>query len=89
MSNLTEKRKGMPSVYKATYEEGWRLKNLGYDYGSNLLRKTMSNYMFRNTRLATFLEEHLQPIMVFWINRVKFIRIFFNFGVPKDYDKIN
>ena len=53
------------------------------------MRKTLSNYMFRNTRLATFLENHLQPIMVFWINRVKFIRIYFNFGVPKDYDKIN
>ena len=89
MSNLTNKRKGMPSVYKATYEEGWILKNLGNDYGSNLLKKTMSNYMFRNSRLATFLESHLQPIMVFWINRVKFLRIFYNFGVPKDYDKIN
>ena len=58
MSNLTEKRKGIPSVYKATYERGWQLKNLGYDYGSNLMRKTLSNYMFRNTRLATFLENH-------------------------------
>lgn len=89
MTNLTERRKGMPSVYKATYENGWELKNLGYDYGSNLLKKTLSNYMFRNNRLSTFLENHLQPIMVFWINRVKFIRIYFNFGVPKDYDKIN
>ena len=26
MSNLTEKRKGIPSVYKATYERGWQLK---------------------------------------------------------------
>ena len=32
MSNLTEKRKGIPSVYKATYERGWQLKNLGYDW---------------------------------------------------------
>tara|TARA_R100001591_G_C4302314_1_gene170683 strand:- start:573 stop:842 length:270 start_codon:yes stop_codon:yes gene_type:complete len=89
MSNLTKRRKGIPSVYKATYENGWELKNLGYDYGSNLLKKTMSNYMFRNSRLATFLEQFLQPILVFWINRVKFLRIFYNFGVPKDYDKIN
>jgi|TARA_R100000081_G_scaffold75685_1_gene42094 hypothetical protein len=89
MSNLTDRRKGMPSIYKATYENGWQLKNLGFDYGSNLLKKTLSNYMFRNTRLATFLENHLQPIMVYWINRVKYLRIYFNFGVPKDYDKIN
>ena len=89
MNKNTEKRKGIPSVYKATYERGWELKNLGFDYGSNLMRTTFSNYMFRNARLRTFLENHLQPIMVFWINRVKYLRIYFNFGVPKDYDKIN
>ena len=35
------------------------------------------------------LEEYLNPIMVFYINRVKYIRIFYNFAVPKWYQKIN
>jgi len=82
-------RTGFPSLFKATYNEGWEIKNLGNDYNSNLLRNSLSGYMFRNPKLREFLENHLQPIMTFYINRVKFLRIYFNFAVPKDYDKIN
>jgi len=82
-------RTGFPSLYKATYEEGWELKNLGYDYSNTLLRKTLSGYLFKNPKLRTFLENYLNPIMTFYINRVKYLRIYFNFAVPKDYDKIN
>ena len=87
----TEKndRTGFPSLYRATYEHGWNLKNLGYDYSKNLLNNTMSNYMFRNPHLKKFLENYLSPIMVFWINRVKYLRIYYNFAVPKWYQKIN
>ena len=28
---------GFPSLYRATYEEGWELKNTGYDYSKTLL----------------------------------------------------
>ena len=89
MNKCTERRKGMPSVYKATYEEGWELKNEGNDYASNLMKNSFSNYMFRNERLRAFIEDHLGPIMIFWINKVKYLRIYYNFGVPKDYQKIN
>jgi len=89
MNKATEKRTGMPSVYKATYEEGWELKNTGYDYSKTLLNKTLSNYMFRNRHLKTFLEDYLNPIMVFYVNKVKYLRIYFNFAVPKWYQKIN
>ena len=89
MNKFTEKRTGMPSVYKATYEEGWILKNQGNDYNENLMRNSFSNYMFRNERLGTFIDSYLKPIMTFWINKVKYLRIYYNFGVPKDYKKIN
>ena len=55
------------------------------DFNSN----SMSKYLFRNRHLKKFLEEYLNPIMVFYINRVKYIRIFYNFAVPKWYQKIN
>jgi hypothetical protein len=29
--SVTDKRVGFPSLYKATYEDGWELKNLGYE----------------------------------------------------------
>ncbi len=89
MATEKNNRTGFPSLYRATYEEGWNLKNLGYDYSKNLLNKMMSNYMFRNPHLKKFLEDYLSPIMVFWINRVKYLRIFYNFAVPKWYQKIN
>lgn len=89
MDQLTDKRKGYPSLYKATYERDWSLKNLGYDYSENFLSKMLSTYMFRNERLKQFIEDHLGPIMVFFINKVKYLRIYYNFAVPKDYEKIN
>jgi hypothetical protein len=83
------KRKGFPSRYKVTYENGWDLKNTGYDYNNILLRRTLSNYLFKNPNLSTFLTERLNPIMTFFINKVKYVRIFYNYAVPKDYQKIN
>jgi hypothetical protein len=49
----------------------------------------MSSYMFRNPNMSQFLTDHLQPIMVTYINAVKYIRIYYNFAVPKWYQKIN
>ena len=49
----------------------------------------MSNYMFRNIHLGKFLNDYLTPIMVFYINKVKYLRIYYNFAVPKWYQKIN
>lgn len=89
MNNLTEKRKGFPSPYKVTYESGWELKNLGYDYTDTLMKNSLSGYMFRNERLSTFIQSHLNPIMTFFVNKVKFLRIYYNFAVPKDYEKIS
>ena len=87
--SATDKRVGFPSLYKATYEDGWELKNTGYDYNDTLLKRSLSNYMFKNPNLSTFLQDYLNPIMVFFLNRVKFLRIYYNYGVPKDYEKIN
>ena len=53
------------------------------------MNNTLSSYMFRNDRLRQFIEGHLGPIMVFFINKVKYLRIYYNFAVPKDYEKIN
>ena len=55
MAKVKNDRTGFPSLYRATYEHGWHLKNLGYDYTLNLLKNTMSSYMFKNPHLRTFL----------------------------------
>jgi hypothetical protein len=89
MNYLTEKRKGFNSLYKVAYEYEWDIKHTGYDYSQTLMNNMLSSYMFRNERLQTFINDHLGPIMVFFINKVKYLRIYYNFAVPKDYQKIN
>jgi|TARA_B100000780_G_C20960099_1_gene383208 hypothetical protein len=89
MATVKDNNTGFPSLYRATYEEGWSLKNTGFDYSKVLLNKMMSSYMFRNRHLKKFLEDYLSPIMVFYINKVKYLRIYYNFAVPKWYQKIN
>jgi len=89
MATVKNNRTGFPSLYRATYEEGWELKNTGFDYSKVLLQNSMSKYMFRNINLKTFLKDYLTHIMVLYINRVKYLRIYFNFAVPKWYQKIN
>ena len=32
MALIKNDRTGFPSLYRATYERGWNLKNLGFDY---------------------------------------------------------
>tara|TARA_B100000497_G_C7335524_1_gene221376 strand:- start:204 stop:476 length:273 start_codon:yes stop_codon:yes gene_type:complete len=84
-----DRRVGFPSLYKESYEYWDDLKNLGYNYTDNLMKRTLSPYMLKNPNLAKFLTKYLQPIMVKYINTVKYVRIYFNFAVRKDYDKIN
>lgn len=84
-----EKRRGFKSRIDIAERYGWELKNTGFDYNENLLSRTMSKYMFNNPNLKEFLNKYLNPIMVKYINSVKYIRIYFNYIVPKDYDKIN
>lgn len=78
----------MASLYDIRDSKNDRLKNLGYDYSNTLLTRTLSNYLFRNEKVAGYLQK-LNAIMVNYLNSVKTIRVFFNYTVPKNYQKIN
>ena len=67
-------RTGFKSPYNVAYNEGWDVKNTGYDYNSNLITKILSTYMFKNPNLNTFLRSYLNPIIVSYINNVKYDR---------------
>ena len=83
------KDKGFDSLIDARYNHGWDLKNTGFDYNDKLMKRTLSNYMFKNENISEFLQKQLGPIMVFFINKVKYLRIFNNYAVDKNYQKIN
>jgi len=78
----------MESLYKISETYGEELKNTGFNYKDVLLKKTSSNYIYRNTNLAGFLK-YVNDIMVEYLESVKKIRVFRNFTVDKDYRKIN
>lgn len=82
-------RTGFTSPYQAAYEDGWDIKNTGYDYSNTLITKMLSSYMFKNPTLSTFLQTYLNPIIVSYINNVKYLRIFYNYAVHKNYQNIN
>jgi hypothetical protein len=75
------------SLYDITFTAGEENQNEYYDYSNNLLRKSLSSYMFRNSKLSEFLE-YLQDILVLYINSIKLLRVYKNYNVDKEYTKI-
>lgn len=78
----------MKGLYTFTYESGEDRKNLGYDYRPNLLKRSLSNRLFKNGTMKGFLD-HVNDIFVKNIDSVKRIKTFFNYIVEKDDIKIN
>lgn len=76
-----------PYLYKITYMYGENTGKTTYNYAGNLLTKTLSNYLFRNSKISGFLEK-LQLILVEYIQSIKQLRVYKNFYVDKDYTKI-
>lgn len=76
------------SLYDVSNSTQNDLKHLGYDYTQTLMQKTLSNYLFRNSKVAGFLEK-LNNYMVQHVELVKYVRIYFNYTVPKNYKKID
>jgi len=60
----------------------------GFDYENKLFNKILSNVMFGNDKLKTFLV-YLQEKMVWMIDSNLLIRNWWNFTVSKYYNKHN
>lgn len=64
------------------------MKNTGYDYQGKIFQKTMSPYIMRDPNRQSILGE-LEKSVYFLIEKVKYVKTFFNYTVPKDYKKLN
>lgn len=64
------------------------LKNTGFDYETNLLRRVLSSQMFNNPTTSQFLT-YLQGMLVWQIEATLVIRNFFNFTCSRYYNKHN
>ena len=76
------------SLYKLTLEYKQELLYTGFDYEGVIINKVSSKYLFQNKNLSQFISK-LNDSFFNLIESVKYIRIFINYTVPKDYKYIN
>lgn len=80
--------RGFEGFGEQTAYTGWKVYYEGYDYSGTLLRRSLSQYLYNNPKVAGFLDI-LNRFMVGMVEDVKYIRNFFNYAVPRGYRKIN
>jgi hypothetical protein len=76
------------SLYDAANSRIEKINYLGYNYEGKILKRTLSNYLFRDPKRAEILQK-LEEIVFFLVEKVKTIKTFYNFTVSKNYRKIN
>ncbi len=76
------------SLYEKTNNRLTRVKNTGFDYEGHIFEKTMSPYLFADPNRKDILFSY-EKIIFFLIEKVKMIKTFYNFTVPKDYRNLN
>ena len=82
------KYKGFDSIYEAVETDRWVLKNEGYKYEDTLIEDNISSYFMNNTNMVSMFP-YLNKILAYLINSVKYLRVFNNYSVKKNYKKIN
>jgi hypothetical protein len=76
------------SLYNITNTRLTRLKNTGFDYEGKIFEKTMSPYIFGDPKRRDILKSY-ETLIYFLVEKVKLIKTFYNYTVPKDYNKLN
>jgi hypothetical protein len=76
------------SLYDIPNNRMNRLKNIGYAYEGKIFEKTMSPLIFadpvRRDILASF-----ETMIFFLVEKVKYIKTFYNYTVSKNYRNLN
>jgi len=76
------------SLYDLANSRNERLNGLGYDYTGKILRNTTSSYIYTDPTRAGILDQ-FEAVIGSLAEKVKLIRTFYNYTVPKYYKKIN
>jgi hypothetical protein len=78
----------MKSLYEFAHSRMTRLKNTGYNYEGKIFEKTMSPMIFMDPTRKDILSAY-EKIVFFLVEKVKSIKAFYNYTVPKDYKNLN
>lgn len=76
------------SIDSKIKHNNWDVKYSGPDYSDNLLKNSVSLYLYNNMK-ANKLLDFINSLLVNSLDSVKYIRIFNNIAVPEEYKKIN
>jgi len=76
------------SLYDLANTRMTRLKNTGFDYEGKIFEKTMSPYIFADPKRRDILQKY-ETLVFFLVQKVKMIKSFYNYTVPKDYKHVN
>lgn len=76
------------SLYNISKTRLTRLKNIGYDYKNKIFEKSLSPYLLRDNNRKDILLQY-EKILYFLIEKVKYIKNFFNYTVDKNYKHLN
>lgn len=76
------------SLYDKANSRRTHVKNTGFDYEGRIFEKTMSPYLFADPNRRDILNSY-ERIVFFLIEKVKMIKTFYNYTVPKDYRNLN
>lgn len=76
------------SLYEVAEHSQDNILNKGFDYHGQLFQKTMSSFMFREANRANILSV-LEEVYYELIQRVKTIKIFFDYRKKKNYRDFN
>lgn len=76
------------SLYNKTYTRLNNTKNTGFDYEGKIFERTMSPLLLAEPKRKSILQEFEKNIF-FLIEKVKYIKTFYNYTVDKDYRKLN
>ncbi len=91
-NNLIEPKKGYymtrPSYYDLMYHQFDDLKNTGYDWRKNSIKRSVSAYLLSDTKRETIIEQ-FQVFIAFIMDYASNIKKAFNYTADRNYKYLN
>lgn len=86
MKNILEENSQIPEMYYIRNKHNTYIKEHGFDYSSNILKKSVSNVLYRNNKTGAFLDK-LEELVATMYEGVNKIRNIFYYTHNKYYNK--
>ena len=86
MKNIIEENSEIPELYYLRNKHNTYIKEHGYDYSSNLFKRSLSNVLYKNDKLSRFLG-YIENMFITMYDSTNKIRNIFYFTHNKYYNK--